>query len=74
LVKGAKDKHFRVKRLVRIPTKVLHITTRVPPYGEGMKLSAGWLCLIILIEFLVLSLIGIRITLICSLFTNLYMC
>jgi hypothetical protein len=74
LVKGAKDKHLRVKGPTRIPTKVLHITTRVSPCGEGIKLSAGWLCLILLIEFLVLSLIGIRNTLICSLFTNLYMC
>jgi hypothetical protein len=53
---------------------VLHSTTRVSPCGEGIKLSAGWLCLILLIEFLVLSLIGIRNTLICSLFTKLYMC
>jgi hypothetical protein len=74
LVKGAKGKHLRVKGPVRIPTKILHITTRVSPCGEGIKLSAGWLCLILLIEFLVLSLIGIRNTLICSLFTNLYMC
>jgi hypothetical protein len=74
LVKGAKDKHLRVKGHARIPTKVLHITTLVSPCGEGIKLSAGWICLILLIEFLVLSLIGIRNTLICSLFTNLYMC
>jgi hypothetical protein len=59
---------------VRIPTKVLHITTRVSSCGEGIKLSTVWLYLILLIEFLVLLLIGIRITLICSLFTNLYMC
>jgi hypothetical protein len=74
LVKGDKDKHLRVKGPVRIPTKVLHITTRVYSCGEGIKLFAGWLCLIFLIEFFVLSLIGIHITLICSLFTNLYMC
>jgi hypothetical protein len=64
LVKGAKDKHLRVKGPVRIPTKVLHITTRVSPCGEGIKLSASWLCLILLIEFLVLLLIGICNTLI----------
>ncbi|KAJ3682613.1 hypothetical protein LUZ60_015186 [Juncus effusus] len=35
LVKGAKDKQLRVKGPVRIPTKVLHITTRKSPCGEG---------------------------------------
>ncbi|KAJ1689170.1 hypothetical protein LUZ62_019734 [Rhynchospora pubera] len=35
LVKGAKDKQLRIKGPVRIPTKVLHITTRKSPCGEG---------------------------------------
>jgi ribosomal protein S10 len=35
LVRGAKDKHLRVKGPVRMPTKVLHITTRKSPCGEG---------------------------------------
>ncbi|RAL51375.1 hypothetical protein DM860_010877 [Cuscuta australis] len=35
LVRGAKDKSLRVKGPVRIPTKVLHITTRKSPCGEG---------------------------------------
>ncbi|CAL4924451.1 unnamed protein product [Urochloa decumbens] len=32
---GAKNKELRVKGPVRIPTKVLHITTRKSPCGEG---------------------------------------
>lgn len=36
LVRGAKDKRLRVKGPVRMPTKVLHITTRKSPCGEGM--------------------------------------
>ncbi|XP_078448048.1 small ribosomal subunit protein uS10y-like [Wolffia australiana] len=35
LVKGGKDKQLRVKGPVRMPTKVLHITTRKSPCGEG---------------------------------------
>jgi|JXWR01.1.fsa_nt_gb hypothetical protein len=35
LVKGAKDKSLKVKGPVRMPTKVLHITTRKSPCGEG---------------------------------------
>ncbi|KMZ65806.1 30S ribosomal protein S10 [Zostera marina] len=35
LVKGAKDKLLRVKGPVRMPTKVLKITTRKSPCGEG---------------------------------------
>ncbi|KAL6131891.1 hypothetical protein ACLB2K_070264 [Fragaria x ananassa] len=35
LVRGAKDKGLRVKGPVRMPTKVLHITTRKSPCGEG---------------------------------------
>ncbi|KAE8724013.1 40S ribosomal protein S20 [Hibiscus syriacus] len=34
LVRGAKDKRLRVKGSVRMPTKVLHITTRKSPCGE----------------------------------------
>ncbi|ONK55811.1 uncharacterized protein A4U43_C10F1220 [Asparagus officinalis] len=35
LVKGAKDKSLLVKGPVRMPTKVLNITTRKSPCGEG---------------------------------------
>lgn len=35
LVKGAKDKQLRIKGPIRIPTKVLNITTRKSPCGEG---------------------------------------
>ncbi|KAH6770823.1 Ribosomal protein S10p/S20e family protein [Perilla frutescens var. hirtella] len=35
LVRGAKDKRLRVKGPVRMPTKVLLITTRKSPCGEG---------------------------------------
>jgi len=35
LVKGAKGKQLRLKGPVRMPTKVLHITTRKSPCGEG---------------------------------------
>eukprot|EP00178_Gracilaria_changii_P006018 TRINITY_DN20343_c0_g1_i1.p1 TRINITY_DN20343_c0_g1~~TRINITY_DN20343_c0_g1_i1.p1 ORF type:complete len:126 (+),score=11.76 TRINITY_DN20343_c0_g1_i1:23-379(+) len=35
LIKGAKDQRLRVRGPVRIPTKVLHITTRKSPCGEG---------------------------------------
>lgn len=39
LVRGAKDKHLRVKGPVRMPTKVLHITTRKSPCGEGIPFN-----------------------------------
>lgn len=39
LVRGAKDKRLRVKGPVRMPTKVLHITTRKSPCGEGLFFS-----------------------------------
>ncbi|BBH05488.1 Ribosomal protein S10p/S20e family protein [Prunus dulcis] len=35
LVRGAKNKRLWVKGLVGMPTKVLHITTRKSPCGEG---------------------------------------
>ncbi|KAK4775454.1 hypothetical protein SAY87_023415 [Trapa incisa] len=35
LVHGAKTKDLKVKGPVRMPTKVLHITTRKSPCGEG---------------------------------------
>lgn len=35
VVHGASDKRLRVKRPVRMPTKVLHITTRKSACGEG---------------------------------------
>lgn len=37
LVNRAKDKDLRVKGPVRMPTKVLQITTRKTPCGEGSK-------------------------------------
>ena len=35
LVRGAKEKTLKVKGPVRMPTKVLRITTRKSPCGEG---------------------------------------
>ncbi|GBG75373.1 hypothetical protein CBR_g20003 [Chara braunii] len=35
LIKGAKEKRLKVKGPVRMPTKVLRITTRKSPCGEG---------------------------------------
>ncbi|ROT73440.1 small ribosomal subunit protein uS10-like isoform X1 [Penaeus vannamei] len=37
LVRGAKDKQLKVKGPVRMPTKILRITTRKTPCGEGSK-------------------------------------
>jgi len=37
IIKGAKDQKLRVKGPVRMPTKVLRITTRKTPCGEGSK-------------------------------------
>ncbi|KDE06470.1 40S ribosomal protein S20 [Microbotryum lychnidis-dioicae p1A1 Lamole] len=37
LVNRSKDKQLRVKGPVRLPTKILHITTRKSPCGEGSK-------------------------------------
>ncbi|KAG8805304.1 40S ribosomal protein S20 [Serendipita sp. 400] len=37
LINRAKDKELRVKGPVRLPTKVLKITTRKTPCGEGSK-------------------------------------
>ncbi|KAL6767038.1 hypothetical protein ACKKBG_A38335 [Auxenochlorella protothecoides x Auxenochlorella symbiontica] len=37
LVRGAKEKELKVKGPVRLPTKVLRITTRKSPCGEGTK-------------------------------------
>jgi len=37
LIKGAKDQGLKVKGPVRLPTKVLRITTRKTPCGEGSK-------------------------------------
>ena len=39
LIRGAKEKHLKVKGPVRMPTKVLHITPRKSPCGEG---STTW--------------------------------
>ena len=35
LLEGAKEKRLKVKGPVRLPTKVLKITTRKSPCGEG---------------------------------------
>eukprot|EP01089_Gocevia_fonbrunei_P002026 TRINITY_DN119_c0_g1_i1.p1 TRINITY_DN119_c0_g1~~TRINITY_DN119_c0_g1_i1.p1 ORF type:complete len:125 (+),score=27.44 TRINITY_DN119_c0_g1_i1:98-472(+) len=37
LIRGAKQQHLKVKGPVRLPTKVLKITTRKTPCGEGSK-------------------------------------
>ena len=37
LIKGAKEKQLKVKGPVRMPTRVLKITTRKTPCGEGSK-------------------------------------
>nr|AAO59419.1 40S rRNA protein-like protein [Schistosoma japonicum] len=37
LIKKAKDQNLRVKGPVRMPTKVLRVTTRKTPCGEGSK-------------------------------------
>jgi len=37
LIKGAKDQKLKVSGPVRLPTKVLAITTRKTPCGEGSK-------------------------------------
>eukprot|EP01087_Luapelamoeba_hula_P008810 TRINITY_DN222_c0_g1_i1.p2 TRINITY_DN222_c0_g1~~TRINITY_DN222_c0_g1_i1.p2 ORF type:complete len:143 (-),score=19.98 TRINITY_DN222_c0_g1_i1:58-432(-) len=37
LLKEAKKQDLRVKGPVRLPTKILHITTRKTPCGEGSK-------------------------------------
>jgi len=37
LINRAKDKDLRVKGPIRLPTKVLRITTRKTPCGEGSK-------------------------------------
>ena len=37
LIRGARDKKLEVAGPVRLPTKVLRITTRKTPCGEGSK-------------------------------------
>merc|ERR1712059_31834 len=37
LIRGAKEKELKVKGPVRMPTKILRITTRKTPCGEGSK-------------------------------------
>ncbi|CAI2292868.1 unnamed protein product [Caenorhabditis sp. 36 PRJEB53466] len=37
LIEGAKNEHLIVKGPIRMPTKVLRITTRKTPCGEGSK-------------------------------------
>ncbi|CAN6862751.1 unnamed protein product [Brassica oleracea] len=41
LVRGAKDKRLRTKGPVRMPTKVLKITTRKAPCGEVIDLFSS---------------------------------
>jgi hypothetical protein len=75
--KGSQGQAFEVKGPVRIPTKDLHIKVRKVSscFLASAVETICWLAfLILLIEFLVLSLIEIRNTLISSLFTNLNMC
>ena len=36
-MRGSKDKQLKVKGPVRMPTKILRITTRKTPCGEGSK-------------------------------------
>lgn len=43
LVHGAKDKSLTVKGPARMPTKVLHITTRKSPCGEGIQTKSYFL-------------------------------
>ena len=52
LVRGATDKRLRVKGPVRMPTKVLHITTRKSPCGEGIFFFT--LCLLVITMVVVL--------------------
>lgn len=47
LVHGAKTKDLKVKGPVRMPTKVLHITTRKSPCGEGIIDMTLQICFII---------------------------
>jgi len=49
LVRGAKEKRLRVKGPVRMPTKVLKITTRKSPCGEGTWWAWLSICLFILL-------------------------
>lgn len=37
LIRNAKDEKLRVKGPIRMPTKILRITTRKTPCGEGSK-------------------------------------
>ncbi|KAK6188270.1 hypothetical protein SNE40_004483 [Patella caerulea] len=37
LISGAKDKQLKVRGPVRMPTRILRITTRKTPCGEGSK-------------------------------------
>ncbi|OAE27065.1 hypothetical protein AXG93_1440s1210 [Marchantia polymorpha subsp. ruderalis] len=42
LIRGAKDKRLKVKGPVRMPTKVLRVTTRKSPCGEGTNTWDGF--------------------------------
>lgn len=42
LISGSKDKRLKVKGPVRMPTKVLNITTRKSPCGEGNKFDISF--------------------------------
>lgn len=62
LVRGAKDKRLRVKGPVRMPTKVLHITTRKSPCGEGNIIVFAICLLRLQIVYARFLLIGFKIT------------
>ena len=42
LIRGAKEKRLKVKGPVRMPTKVLRMTTRKSPCGEGTNTWDRW--------------------------------
>ena len=51
LVRGAKDKRLRVKGPVRMPTKVLLITTRKSPCGEGIYILSSLFIIMVAVWF-----------------------
>ena len=55
LIRGAKDKSLKVKGPVRIPTKVLRITTRKAPCGEGIDTKSRFTLLVISFCFIAIK-------------------
>ena len=51
LVRGAKDKRLKVKRPVRMPTKVFHITTRKSLCGEGIFTLSSLFIIMVVVWF-----------------------